>query len=181
MGALKDEYYPHYTYDDYKIWEGDWELIFGVPYAMAPAPMIKHQKVSNKIARLLDEAMDTCSKCSALVATDWKIAEDTVVCPDNLVICHQESNEAYLTQAPKLIFEILSKSTALKDQGLKFDLYEREGVRYYVIVDPQSEVAKVYERNSEGQYKKVADVTEETITFDLDGCTVDFAFASIWK
>ncbi|CAA6825493.1 MAG: Unknown protein, partial [uncultured Sulfurovum sp.] len=26
MSAMKQEYYPHYTYDDYKLWEGDWEL-----------------------------------------------------------------------------------------------------------------------------------------------------------
>ena len=27
-----------YTYDDYKNWQGDWELIYGHPYAMAPSP-----------------------------------------------------------------------------------------------------------------------------------------------
>ena len=42
MGALKLEDLAHYTYDDYKIWEDDWELIYGVAYAMSPAPMIKH-------------------------------------------------------------------------------------------------------------------------------------------
>ncbi len=26
----------YYTYDDYKEWDGDWELIDGVAYAMAP-------------------------------------------------------------------------------------------------------------------------------------------------
>ena len=34
---------PHYSYDDYKIWEGDWELIRGIPYAMAPAASWWHQ------------------------------------------------------------------------------------------------------------------------------------------
>ena len=41
---------PHYTYDDYKLWEGRWELIGGTAYAMSPAPSIAHQAVSNKIA-----------------------------------------------------------------------------------------------------------------------------------
>ncbi|MEO1923214.1 MAG: Uma2 family endonuclease, partial [Nautiliaceae bacterium] len=27
-----------YTVKDYEQWEGDWELIEGRPYAMAPAP-----------------------------------------------------------------------------------------------------------------------------------------------
>ena len=181
MGALKAKYLPHYTYDDYALWEGDWELIDGLPYAMAPAPMIRHQQISNKIAYVLEGALESCQNCMALVATDWKIAEDTVVCPDNLVICHQEQNQAYLTKAPQLIFEILSKSTAMKDRNLKFELYEKEGVKYYVIVDPQSSVAKVYMLNSEGRYKKVADVTEEKLTFGLDRCTIAFDFATIWK
>ncbi|MBU1668674.1 hypothetical protein KKC13_09655 [bacterium] len=38
MGAVE-----YYTYDDYCLWEGNWELISGVPLAMAPAPMINHQ------------------------------------------------------------------------------------------------------------------------------------------
>lgn len=42
MGALKLEDI-NYTYDDYKIWQDDWELISGVPLAMSPAPMRKHQ------------------------------------------------------------------------------------------------------------------------------------------
>ena len=30
------EYLPHYTYEDYCMWEGNWELIDGIPYAMSP-------------------------------------------------------------------------------------------------------------------------------------------------
>ena len=32
-------YVETYTYEDYKRWEGDWELIDGVPLAMAPSPI----------------------------------------------------------------------------------------------------------------------------------------------
>ena len=180
MAAVKAEYLPHYTYEDYAQWEGDWELIYGVPYAMAPAPMIKHQKISSKIAYILESQLNICDTCSALVAADWKISDDTVVCPDNLVICHEESHPAYLTKAPGLIFEILSKSTALIDQELKFDIYEREGVAYYVIVDPQIDVAKIYRLNKEGRYIKVADVTDETIPLSLKECTISFDFSKIW-
>ncbi len=38
MGAIKKEYFPEYNYEDYKLWDGDWELIYGIPYAMSPAP-----------------------------------------------------------------------------------------------------------------------------------------------
>jgi len=81
--------FPHYTYEDYRQWEGRWELIQGVPYAMAPMPRPKHQLLSNRIARLLEEALEEagCPGCVALLPVDWKIAEDTVVQPDNLGFC----------------------------------------------------------------------------------------------
>ena len=53
--ALKNEDLPHYTYDDYVQWEGRWEIINGIPYAMYPAPSKKHQRVSLKIARQLED------------------------------------------------------------------------------------------------------------------------------
>ena len=179
MSAIKKEYLPNYTYDDYKEWEGNWELIYGVPYAMAPAPMIKHQAISNKIARYLDESLQECKVCQALLPIDWKIDDSTVVQPDNLIICHRPQNEAYISKAPKVIFEILSKSTATVDKNLKYELYEQEGVGYYIIVDPNESIAKVYELK-EGRYIKLCDAYEESVDFDLNDCAFIFDFSKIW-
>jgi hypothetical protein len=33
---------PRYKFADYIKWEGNWELIDGIPYAMVPAPARKH-------------------------------------------------------------------------------------------------------------------------------------------
>jgi len=179
MGVLKEEDLPQYTYEDYKLWEGDWELIYGVPYAMAPAPMIKHQAISNKIARYLDEALEECDACQALLPIDWKIDNSTIVEPDNLIICHEPQNEAYITKSPKIIFEILSKSTAHKDKNLKYSLYEKEGVNYYIIIDPTESIAKVYKLH-EGRYIKVCDASDESIKFELNECAFAFDFGKIW-
>ncbi|MBE0513955.1 Uma2 family endonuclease [Sulfurimonas sp.] len=181
MGAIKLEDIPHYTYDDYKLWEGQWELINGVPYAMSPAPMIKHQSISNKIGRYLDEAFEGCKVCQALLPIDWKINEDTIVQPDNSVICHEPQNDAYITKAPKIIFEVLSKSTARKDTGIKFEIYEREGVEYYIIVNPDDKVAKVYHLK-EGRYIKLMDASHEKVDFSIKECheKVEFDFSKIW-
>jgi len=179
MGALRKEDFPHYTYDDYKHWEDQWELIDGIPYAMSPAPMIKHQKISNKIARILDEELETCKTCHALLPVDWKITEDTIVQPDNLVVCY-EPEGAYITKAPVLIFEVLSKATAKKDTTLKYALYEQEGVKYYIIVNPDDEVAKVY-KLKEGRYIKMLDATDEKASFDLGKCEIEIDFSKLWK
>lgn len=180
MSVMKKEYFPSYTYEDYKEWKGDWELIYGIPYAMTPAPAIKHQAISNKIAWQLQEVLKACKKCQALLPIDWKIDDSTVVQPDNLVICHHPHHEAYIKKAPKIIFEILSKSTATKDLHLKYDLYEKEGVEYYAIIDPKESIAKVY-RLHEGRYIKVCDAYKEKVTFELKECgTFLFDFAKIW-
>ena len=179
MSAIKKEYLPHYTYEEYKKWEGSWELIYGVPYAMSPAPMIRHQAVSNKIARYLDIALEECESCQALLPVDWKIDDSTIVQPDNLVICHKPLHEAYITKAPRIIFEILSKSTVMVDKNLKYELYEKEGVDYYIIVDPKETIAKIY-KLKEGRYIKICDAHEEHIDFDLGACALSFDFGKIW-
>ena len=49
MSAIK--LLPHYTYEDYCNWEGRWELIDGIPFAMSPAPTPRHQwLIANIIA-----------------------------------------------------------------------------------------------------------------------------------
>ena len=183
MVALRLEDLPYYTYDDYKNWEGnDWELIYGQAYCMSPAPMIKHQHISSKISWELQNIFKDCTKCKTLLPIDWKISDDTVVQPDNSVICHEPTNEAYITKAPKIIFEILSKSTAKKDKGLKYNLYEQEGVKYYIIVNPEDEIAKVYELK-DGRYIKVCDASDEKVKFVINSCenqTMHFDFSKIW-
>jgi Uma2 family endonuclease len=178
MGHARIEDLPHYVYDEYVLWEGRWELIYGIPYAMTPAPTIQHQSISHKIAAALAESLKECDECQALLPVDWKVDDDTVVQPDNLVVCGKAEG-AYLTKAPVLIFEILSKSTATKDKTTKFSIYEREGVSHYVIVDPKEQLAKVYSLH-DGRFIKVMDATDESCEFDLDKCRIVFDFSEIW-
>ena len=179
MHELQASDLPYYTYDDYIVWEGRWEVICGLPYAMSPAPSIKHQKISSRIENILEEKLSNCQQCFALLPVDWKITEDTIVQPDNMVICHQPEHEQYITKAPDIIFEVLSKSTAHKDRSTKFNLYESEGVKFYILVYQYENTAKIYELN-QGRYIKLKDVRDETISFDLSDCQFDFEFNKIW-
>ena len=179
MGALKLEHLPSYTYDDYKIWEGKWELIHGIAYNMSPAPVKKHQFISSNIAWELKNALLECPRCKALLPVDWRISDDTVVQPDNLVVCDEDMEGAYIVKAPVIIFEVLSKSTAAKDCNLKFELYEQEGVKFYVIVDPNENNAKLY-KLKDGRYIKEGDFGAKTYRFAFDECVFEFDFGKIW-
>lgn len=179
MGVTKIEDLPQYTYQDYLQWEGRWELISGIPFAMSPSPGIPHQAVSQRIASQLENALQGCTECYALLPVDWKIDEETTVQPDNLVVCGPLEKTAYLSKAPTLIFEVISKSTAHKDRTTKLRLYEREKVKYYVIVDPTNNLAEVYCLQNE-RYIKVKDAKTDSVVLDLGKCTIHFEFSKIW-
>ena len=172
----------HYNVDDYRQWEGDWELIDGTPYAMAPSPAFGHQSVAMQIALQLGEGLEDCPHCQALFEMDVQFSEDIVVRPDVLVICYQPENDR-LTRAPDLIFEIVSghdARAARRDEVIKFQLYRDEGVGHYVLVYPESRKAKVY-RLIDGEYRKVADFSGETHRFDLSKCSIAFDFSRLWR
>jgi len=179
MLALKEEHLPQYTYKDYALWEGDWELIDGVPYAMSPAPTVTHQEINSKIMFELMQALKKCKSCKALPEVDWKISEDTVVQPDALVVCKLLQRGAYLSQTPSIIFEVLSPSTKKKDRNLKYHLYASEGVKYYIMVDTAGMFAEVYKLDGtiyrlEGEFKT------ENYNFDIEECSFDFSFEEVF-
>jgi Uma2 family endonuclease len=145
---------------------------------MAPSPMYGHQFVNLKIARQLDEKLDDCSKCHSVIEMDWQISEDSVVRPDSMVICYEPDDR--LTKKPEIVFEVSSKSTARRDEILKFDLYQSEGVKYYILVYPEIKKAKVYQL-IDLVYKKMGDFSDEVYTFEADSCKIDFDFNFIWR
>jgi Uma2 family endonuclease len=68
-----------------------------------------------------------------------------VVQPDVAVICDPAKlDDAGCRGAPDWIIEVLSPSTAAKDQTDKLRLYERHGVREYWLVHPTDRVLTVY-------------------------------------
>jgi len=168
---------PYYTYDDYKNWQGEWELVKGVPYAMAPSPVYEHQFVSGKIYRQLDEKLDECKWCEAVYEMDVKFSEDTVLRPDVAVFCYPI--EDYPTKAPDIIFEVISKNSIRMDEEIKFRIYEEERVKYYIIVYPKDKKAKVYKLNN-SKYEKVGDFSNEIFEFDIK-CKIKFDFSKIWR
>jgi len=80
MEALKKyDYLPHCSYEDYKQREGEWELIEGIAYAMAPAPVKKHQKLVGYIfSQLIKEE---CPECEVLIGSDWKLNSENILKP----------------------------------------------------------------------------------------------------
>jgi len=177
---IQAKYLPSYNHADYMRWEGDWELIQGIPYAMSPMPARKHQDVNGSLLFLFYQALDGCGKCRAYMPIDWKIDDKTVVQPDVSVVCGEWNNENYLDFPPELVVEILSPSTAMKDLNLKYEIYEVEKVHYYVIIDPKKETVTIYEY-VENKFVQIKAMRDETYTFDIQNCKAAIDFSKIWN
>ncbi|CAN5628132.1 hypothetical protein BH10BAC3_BH10BAC3_29120 [soil metagenome] len=148
---------PNYTYDDWLIWEGRWELIDGIPIAMSPLPVPKHQRIASAINYEFVSAIkkSKCKKSAVYEPLDYKVADDTILQPDILIVCGNIL-KPFLDFPPSLVVEILSPSTALRDRHTKFGIYESAGVKYYLIVDAEKELIELNELQN-GKYVQIED------------------------
>ncbi len=167
----------HYTYDDYKNWEGNWELIYGYPVAMAPSPVITHQAIAFEIAFELRKNIK-CTECMVVLEEDWIIYEDTVLKPDVSLICNEKGD--FITKAPKIIVEVVSKSSAKRDEQTKFEIYQKEKVPYYILVYPNHLKAKAF-RLKGGKFDKIADFNDEILEIDDIECPTKVDFSNVFK
>ncbi len=124
--------------------------------------MIEHQRVTYELGRLLGNWINERQKkggpvgpgCEVIPApVDVVLAEDTVVQPDLIVVCDPDklTNGKYVDGAPDLVIEVLSPSTALKDRREKRHLYEKSGVKEYLLINPEEHYAE-YFRLEGGDY-----------------------------
>ncbi|WP_262915580.1 Uma2 family endonuclease [Niabella ginsengisoli] len=85
----------------------------------------------------------------------------------------------FLDFAPSIVVEILSPSTALKDRNTKYQIYEQEKVKYYVIVDIDTESIEIYQLTDE-KYGLLN--FNSNFTFELpDDCSINVQLANIFR
>ncbi|MEM9368251.1 MAG: Uma2 family endonuclease [Planctomycetota bacterium] len=147
------KYIPHYTIEDHATWEGDWELWDGVPIAMSPGPLGRHQMVARRLMRKLEDAL-LLAECDAEVVheLDWIVGVNTLVRPDIVVVCGGIPDR-YLETAPALACEVLSDATRDRDMHYKRALYEKEGVSVYLVAHPDAGSVQAWARNRDGEFQ----------------------------
>lgn len=176
MSAI-EKIIPYYTYEDYKHWEGKWELIDGLPFAMAPSPVYNHQLIASNLLALFWNELKDCDKCGVLQPLDYIVKDDTVLQPDLLIVCDLVKN--YLDFPPDLVCEILSPSTVLKDRHTKYNIYQLQKIPYYIIISPVTEEVEVYILH-EGRYELNQKGKGFEFEFELDSCKAAVDFSQIW-
>lgn len=157
--ALKERY----TYGNYRMWDDDlrWELIDGEPFCMNPGPATVHQSLSMRLVIKLGSYFEG-KECQVFDApfdvmlpygNEPENEIDTVVQPDIMILCDKSKLQRNgIKGAPDVVIEILSPATARRDFSDKLWLYERAGVKEYIVADPYNHVMHAYRRGSEGQF-----------------------------
>ena len=178
---LKQQESRRYTYADYCEWDDDerWELIDGVPHAMA-APTRSHQSILREIVLQIGPFLrgKTCEMFFAPfdVRLNADTLDNTVVQPDIVVFCDESKlDDKGGIGAPDMAIEILSPSTASHDMIRKYMLYMNVGVREYWIVDPATKTVVVH-LLEDGTYRgRAFGETEVVPVTVLEGCEVNLA------
>ncbi|MGJ7922937.1 Uma2 family endonuclease [Neobacillus sp. LXY-4] len=145
-----------YTYADYVALGQDifFEMIDGNVISMSPSPTPKHQDVVDELTAefkmylrgkecmAFSSPIDVC--LFANKETNLEEIKDWVQ-PDLVVVCDKNKiGDKNITGAPDLVIEVLSPSTARNDRLIKFNSYERAGVKEYWIVDPYNMSVEIY-------------------------------------
>lgn len=136
---------------------------------MLAAPTWQHQAISRELLTQFNNYLrdKPCQVFASpfdlrLPETDEKDEETTfVVQPDILVICDREGLKGtgyYGT--PILVIEISSPSTTRNDRVLKFNRYEKAGVREYWIVESDGKFISVFTLQSINRYGRPEFFTE---------------------
>lgn len=142
-----------YTYKDLLSRPDDekWEIMDGIAYDMTPAPKVKHQDIAGNLYIMIKT--QTAHNCyTGIAPTDVVFDEYNVVQPDVFVVCDRgKITEDNIQGAPDLIIEVISEGTEIKDRREKKNLYEKFGVKEYILVFPEREYIEKY-KLQEGKY-----------------------------
>jgi Uma2 family endonuclease len=137
-----------------------YEIIDGELH-VSTAPSFAHQYACAGLVEALRVWSRATGLGVALSAPGLIFTPDRDVIPDVIWISHARLqgalNEAgHLTHAPELVVEVTSPgpTNAWRDRDVKRDLYSRQGVQEYWIVDPLARTVDVY-RPVEGQLVQV--------------------------
>lgn len=121
------------------------------------APVDKHQKTLWQIVATVSPFMNTGE--ARFAPTELHFDDGNTFEPDLFWVspenqqCFLEEKGRYWHGAPDLVIEILSPSTQANDRGIKFETYQRHGVREYWLVDPEAKFSEIY-RHENGRFER---------------------------
>ena len=128
----------------------DYEIIEGVKI-MAPSPGWGHVNITANLVTIIG-GYARANKLGVAIADNFDVhfPDGSLFKPDFIFVSAEKAKSLFGDKnmtfhgVPDMVAEIFSKSTMKRDIGIKKDVYERNGVKEYWIIDPWSEYIQVY-------------------------------------
>lgn len=116
------------------------ELIHGELYA-TPLHSAMHQRVTGRLHRYIDEHAVAGGLGKAFIPLDVRLGSGDIVRPDVLFVgsASMDVDGDWVQGAPDIVVEVVSPPHAERDRLVKRDLYARNRIPTYWIVDPEDE------------------------------------------
>ena len=127
----------------------DYEIIGGEKF-MAPSPGWGHVNVTANLVKIIGNYA-SINKLGVVAADNFDVhfPDGNLFKPDFIFVSAAkakslfESKNSTLHGVPDMVAEIFSRSTMKRDVGIKKDVYERNGVKEYWMIDPWRETVEV--------------------------------------
>ena len=133
----------------FELYDEDFEMIGGEKF-MSPAANLSHSKIISRLCMVIGNHCEENDDCGEIFTDNvdvhlpdgnWVKPDFTVVLKENEKILDWKGN---INGVPDMVVEVLSKSTMKRDLTIKKDIYERNGVKVYWIVNPFVKSVTIY-------------------------------------
>ena len=149
----------HQTLEQFLAWEREqperYERVSGVIRLMTGGTL-DHNRITLNVADALRQRLRR-GDCEVFV-NDVKVVTPAgdVMYPDVVVACGELPGKATVLDAPVVIVEVLSESTAERDHGRKRWAYQTiPSLRHYVLIDQDEGGVEVTSPNADGTWQSV--------------------------
>jgi len=158
-----------FTYDDFLRFPDDGkrhEIIDG-EHHVTPSPDTRHQKLVGRLYFAIESALRAhpCAGQIFVAPFDVILTNRDIVEPDLVFVAGDQGDiltDRNVQGTPALVIEILSRGTRKRDEQMKRRLFERTGVREYWLVDPELDLVKVFRREKDGSFPRVAELSGQS-------------------
>lgn len=154
-----------------------WELIGGRVVRMMVGARWEHGRIVQNIARhtgnQLDVARPSCQVFAETFFMKQKLAESALL-PDVMVVCGDLEPGATSTDAPIVLFEVISAGSETRDRFEKWSVYQRlPSLRHYVLVARDRPLVEAFDRiDGEWSGHRLIETLDATLTLDAIGVTL---------
>ena len=160
--------------------EERFELVDGEPVMMAGANR-RHVRIMANLVRRLAERLDG-SPCEVLAADmGLAVSENTYRLPDVGIYCDPRDTGPFASEPmtlshPKVLFEILSRSTEMTDHAVKVDEYQAiASVDTIVLIHTSRDAFTTYERVSDSEWRTVVHLPGQALKLRDPAVTIQAA------